>query len=42
MEIFKAIIKITNSIRVRWMGNVAHMRKKTNAYIIFVDKPEGQ
>lgn len=37
---FMAIIKITKSRRVRWMWNVAHMRQKTNAYIVLVDKPE--
>jgi hypothetical protein len=30
------------SRRMRWAGHVARMRKKRNAYRIFLGKPEGK
>jgi hypothetical protein len=36
------IIRMIKSLRMRWAGNVARMRKKRNAYWILVGKPEGK
>jgi hypothetical protein len=35
-------IRITKSRRVRWVGQVARMGEKRNAYGILVGKPEGK
>jgi hypothetical protein len=35
-----SIIRMIKSRRMRWAWHVAHMRQKTNAYRIFVGKPE--
>jgi hypothetical protein len=37
-----SIIRIIKSRRMKWAGNVARMRKKGNAYVILVGKPEGK
>jgi hypothetical protein len=36
------IIRIIKSRRMRWMGYVARMGEKRNAYIILEGKPEGK
>jgi hypothetical protein len=38
----KYIIGVIKSKRIRWAGNVAHMREMRNAYTIFIGKPEGK
>jgi hypothetical protein len=37
-----SIIRIIKSRRMRWAGNVARMREKTNAYRLLEEKPEGK
>jgi hypothetical protein len=37
-----SIIRMIKSRRVRWIGHVARMREKRNAYRILVGKPEGK
>jgi hypothetical protein len=37
-----SIIRIIKSRRMRWVGHVARMGKKRNAYRILVGKPEGK
>jgi hypothetical protein len=37
-----SIIRIIRSWRMRWAGHVARMRRKRNAYRLFVGKPEGK
>jgi hypothetical protein len=37
-----SIIKMIKSRRTKWVGNVACMGEKKNAYRIFVGKPEGR
>jgi hypothetical protein len=37
-----SIIRVTNSRRIRWVGLVARMGEKNNAYRILVVKPEGK
>jgi hypothetical protein len=36
------IIRIIKSRKLRWTGRVAQMEKKSNAYRILVEKPEGK
>jgi hypothetical protein len=33
---------MSNSVKMRWTGNVARMGAKGNAYIILVEKPAGK
>jgi hypothetical protein len=37
-----SIIRIIKSRRMRWPGHAARMRKKRNAYMLLVGKPEGK
>jgi hypothetical protein len=37
-----SIIRIINSSRMRWVGHVAQMGEKRNAYTLLVGKPEGK
>jgi hypothetical protein len=37
-----SIIRIINSRRMRWLGHVARMGEKRNAYRVQVGKPEGK
>jgi hypothetical protein len=37
-----SIFKIIKSRRMRWLGHVARMGEKRNAYRILVGKPEGK
>jgi hypothetical protein len=37
-----SIIRMIKSRRMRWVGNVARMGEKRNAYRILVDKAEGK
>jgi hypothetical protein len=37
-----SIIRIIKSRRMRWMGHVAQMGEKRNAYRLLVGKPEGK
>jgi hypothetical protein len=37
-----SIIRIIKARRMRWMGHVARMGKKKNAYRLLVGKPEGR
>jgi hypothetical protein len=37
-----SIIRTIESRRMRWLGHVARMGEKTNAYRILVEKPEGK
>jgi hypothetical protein len=37
-----SIIRIIKSRRMRWMGHVARMGEKRNAYRLLVGKPEGK
>jgi hypothetical protein len=37
-----SIIRIIESKRVRWAGNVARMGEKRNAYRLLTEKPEGK
>jgi hypothetical protein len=37
-----SIIRIINSMRMRWAGHVAQMGEKRNAYRLLVGKPEGK
>jgi hypothetical protein len=37
-----SIIRIIKSRRMRWVGHVARMGEKRNAYILLVGKPEGK
>jgi hypothetical protein len=37
-----SIIRIIKSRRMRWMGHVARMGAKRNAYRLLVGKPEGK
>jgi hypothetical protein len=37
-----SIIRIIKSRRMRWVGHVAPIRKKRNAYRLLVGKPEGK
>jgi hypothetical protein len=39
---FPNIIRIMNSRRIRWTGNVARRGEKRNACKIFVGRPEGK
>jgi hypothetical protein len=36
------IIRMIKSMSMGWAGNIAYMGEKRNAYIIFVEKPEGK
>ena len=36
------IIRVTNSIRIRWARYVAHMRKRRGAFRGLVGRPEGK
>jgi hypothetical protein len=36
------MIRMIKSKRMRWAGNVAHMREKMNAYRILIGKPLGR
>jgi hypothetical protein len=36
------IIRMIKSRRMRWMGHVARIREKSNAYKILVGKPQGK
>jgi len=36
------IIRVINSIRIRWAGHVARMGERKVAYRILVGKPEGE
>jgi hypothetical protein len=36
------IIRIIKSRRMRWLGYVARIEVKRNAYVAFVEKPEGK
>jgi hypothetical protein len=36
------IIRIIKSSRIRWVGHVARMEEKRNAYTLLVGKPEGK
>jgi hypothetical protein len=36
-----SIIRMIRSRRMRWVGHVARMREKRNAYRILVGKPDG-
>jgi hypothetical protein len=36
------MIKVMKSRKMRWVGHVARMGEKGNAYRIFVGKPEGK
>jgi hypothetical protein len=38
----QSIIRIIKSRRMTWAGHIARMREKTNAYWLFVGKPEGK
>jgi hypothetical protein len=42
MKIWKRIIRMIKSKRMRWAGHVAQMGEKRNAYRISVGKPEGK
>jgi hypothetical protein len=37
-----SIIRMTKSRRMRWLGHVARMGERRNAYRILVGKPEGK
>jgi hypothetical protein len=37
-----SIIRIMKSRRMRWVGHVARMRERRNAYRLLVGKPEGK
>jgi hypothetical protein len=37
-----SIIRMTKSKRMRWVGHVARIRQKRNAYRIPVGKPKGK
>jgi hypothetical protein len=37
-----SIIRIIKSRRMTWAGHVARIREKSNAYRLFVGKPEGK
>jgi hypothetical protein len=37
-----SIIRITKSRRMRWVGHIAQMAEKRNAYRLLVGKPEGK
>jgi hypothetical protein len=37
-----SIIRMTQSMRMRWAGHIARMREKIYAYKILVGKPEGK
>jgi hypothetical protein len=37
-----SIIRMIKSRRMRWVGHVARMREKRNAYRLLVEKPEGK
>jgi hypothetical protein len=37
-----SIIRIIKSRRMRWVGHVARMGKKRNAYMLLLGKPEGK
>jgi hypothetical protein len=37
-----SIIRIIQSMRMRWAGHVARMGEKRNAYRLLVGKPEGK
>jgi hypothetical protein len=37
-----SIIRMIKSRRMRWVGHVARMRERRNAYRILVGKPEGR
>jgi hypothetical protein len=37
-----SIIRIIKSRRMRWVGHVARMEEKRNAYRLLVGKPEGK
>jgi hypothetical protein len=37
-----SIIRIIKSRKMRWVGHVARMREKRNAYRLLVGKPEGK
>jgi hypothetical protein len=37
-----SIIRIIKSRRMRWVGHVARMGEKRNAYRLFMGKPEGK
>jgi hypothetical protein len=37
-----SIIKLIESMRMRWAGNVARMGERRNAYRTLVGKPEGR
>jgi hypothetical protein len=39
---FPSIIRIMKESRMRWMGHVARMREKRNAYSLWVGKPDGR
>jgi hypothetical protein len=41
-NLLKYIIRIIKSRRMRWVGHVARMGDKRNAYRILVGKPEGK
>jgi hypothetical protein len=36
------IVRVTKSRRMRWVGNVAHVRGEERRYRILVGKPEGK
>jgi hypothetical protein len=36
-----SIIRLMPSRRMRWAGHVACMERLKNAYIVFIEKPEG-
>jgi hypothetical protein len=40
--LYKFIIRIIKSRRMRWAGHVARMGEKTNVYRLLVGKPEGK
>jgi hypothetical protein len=37
-----SIIRMVKSTRMRWVGHVARIGEKRNAYKLFVGKPEGK
>jgi hypothetical protein len=38
----RSIIRIIKSMRMRWVGHIARMGEKRNAYRLLVGKPEGK
>jgi hypothetical protein len=37
-----SIVRMIKARRMRWVGHVARMREKRNAYMLLVGKPEGR